>query len=888
MDRALLATKLRVPPQAHHVVHRGRLVDDLERGLPFYKLVLISAPAGFGKTTLLAQWARTSQSPVAWLSLGEDDDADRFLRYLVASWEAIQPDVGDSPLAALVGAAAVDRDAVLAAFLDAANAVSDHTAFVLDDYHLVGDPSVHAALTFLLDRLPSTLHVVLAGRAEPPLPLARYRARQELLEVRAEELSFTVDETGEFLNQQVGLELPHNELVTLHAQLEGWIAGLQLAALTLQRRPSKASGPVVSGRHRFIADYLSEEVLAHLPDDSRRFLLRTSILDRLCGPLCDAVTGRDDGQEKLEQLERANLFLVPLDDVRAWFRYHQVFADFLRDELHRRHLDEVADLHRRTAAWYLAHDLPDPAFRHAVAGDDPGIGVRIFDRYVNAKLQAGEFSTVQRWLDALPAPWCSAYPVFDLARAGLLASTGALDACIRCIDDVERRLAHAQGDDRRQQLARVAAVRCAIACLHNDVVRAEALADQALRELPSDDLGFRLMIHGALGDTYRRNGRWEEARACYLRVLDLPHAPTVHVQSAHVFGALADLELRRGRLRAAGGYWRKALAAIQDRENWGAFPLPLIGWVFIRMGELLYEWNDLAAARDHVSRGVQRAELGGDVRALIAGHVVTARLNLADGDLAAAAAALDRARPLTENTPLREWAARFDRCQLELWLAQGKHRAAGEWVDAMLRSGMLEASPDNAITHLALARALIVNGDAPSRDRALALLDRLVGAALAEGQADIRIEALALGALARWQGGDRARAMTALEGALRLAEPEGYVRLFADLGLPMARLLQEARSRGVMPDYVAALLAACGVDRAAFPPERGALPEPLSRREQDVLGLLAAGLTNREIAETLAISPETVKKHAVSIYGKLGVRGRRAAAAKARELALLG
>ncbi|MGH2533799.1 MAG: LuxR C-terminal-related transcriptional regulator [Thermomicrobiales bacterium] len=887
MDAALLATNVRIPPRTQHLVRRPRLVDALERDVSNHKLVLIAAPAGYGKTTLLADWAQASRVPVAWLSLGEEEnDRERFLRYLLTAWEQVLPGLRERPAGLLLGGMSPDTDAVLSAFINVANDVPDHTAIVLDDVHLIADPAIYQALTFLLDHVPPTLHFVLAGRVEPPLPLARYRARGELREVRAEELSFALDETAAFLNEQMGLDLPEAEIDPLHAQLEGWIAGVQLVALTLRRHREPAAGIVVSGRHRFIADYLRDDVLAHLPDECRRFLLQTSILDRLCGPLCDAVTEGAGSQEMLELLERENLFLVSLDDNREWFRYHRLFADVLREELTRRHAEEVAGLHRRAARWYLARDLPEPAFQHAVAGDDLDLGVRIFDRYMNAMLNCGEFTAVQRWLDALPPAWSAAYPALDLARAGLLAFTGAVDACIRCVDDVEQRLTGAKGDDARWQLARVTAIRCAIACFQNDVPLAEAFADQALRDLPEEDLGFRPMIYGALGDTYRRNGRWEEANACYLTLLTFAHAPVFHVLSAHVFGALADLELRKGRLRAAAGYWSKALAAIQEREHWGRLPLSVIGWVFIRMGEVLYEWNELADAWDHLSRGLERSELGGDVRALIAGYVIAARLKLTEGDVAAASEYLERARPLVDQASFPDWTSRFERGQLELWLARDRLRAAVDWSDAALAGDALQQRPESDSAQLALARVLIVKGDAPARERSLALLTRLLALAEAEGRMGVQIEALALRALAQWKGGDRVGAMTALEQALRLAEPEGYVRLFADLGLPMARLLQEARSRRVMPDYVGRLLAACG-DLASPAAGEGTLPEPLSAREQEILRLIAAGLTNQEIADRLVISSETVKKHTGNIYAKLGVGNRTEAAARARALDLL-
>ena len=696
-----------------------------------------------------------------------------------------------------------------------------------------------------------------------------------------------MQETKAFLNERMGLDLAEDDVDRLQRQLEGWVAGLQLAALSRRQGLTQRDDLSISGRQRFIADYLSEDVLAQVPEALRRFLLQTSILDRLCASLCEAVTGEADGQKTLERLEGADLFLMPLDDRREWFRYHRLFADFLREELRRSYPDTVAALHGRAARWYLSADMPDPSFQHAVYADDPELVLHIFERYAQIKLMGGEFSLLKHWLDALPRAWSFNYPLIGLMRTGLLLFTGQLDACLRCVEEVEQRLESVEGQDSSFQLARVSAVRCSIACFQNDLARAKRLAAEALSALPDEDHLFRAIIYGSLGDTYRRNGYWREARACYVEMLDFIHEPAFHVQSAHVFGALADLELIQGRLRDAASYWMRALEAIEEREHWGRFPLPLTGWVYVRMGELLYEWNELEESWNHLVRGLERAEVGGDVQAMIAGYLIAGRLKLTEGDADAAEAYLERARPLVEKAHFLHWFSRFERLQLELWLAQDRLRAAVQWADEMLHKEALAERPESEVAELAIARVLLVKGDELAVERALALLETLRQAAEAEGRASVAIEALALQALGYRRRGDSASAMTALDRALRLAEPEGYVRRFVDLGLPMARLLQEAQSRGLMTGYVDILLAGFGGDLSWSAPAQLALPEPLTDREEDVLKLMAAGLTNPEIADEFVISPETVKKHASNIYSKLGVGSRTEAAARARELDLL-
>ena len=883
-----MPTKVHIPRVAGQTIKRPRLVDVLESGLPDCKLVLLAAPAGYGKTTLLSQWARTSRFQFAWLSLGEEDNhLERFLRYVFRAWEQVQPAIRESALGVMLEGSMPEVQAVLAAFINQANEAPGHIVLVLDDYHLVEEASIHQALAYLLDHLPQSLHFALSSRTDPPLPLPRYRARAEMLELRAAELQFLPEETEHYINHTEQLDLSTGELEKLQTQTEGWAAALRLVGLTQKRGQAATGTAAVTGKQRFIADYLGQEVLARLPIGMQRFLLETSILDQLCSPLCEAVTAAEDGQGMLERLERENMFLVALDDNRQWYRYHSLFADYLQEELARRHPGKVQGLHQRAALWHLEHDLPEQAYRHSLAAGDLELMRRVFDRYANAKLLAGELGDLKGWLDGLPADWLSAYPAFGLARAGYLAYTGAIEACLLVVDQVEKSLSPTESQDARQQLAKVNSVRCYMACMGNDLSQAEAYAGQALNDLPEDDLGFQPGIYAALGDTYRQNGLWVEARRCYLKALDFAQSPTVRVQSAHLYGALADLELRQGRLHSASGYWEKALASVQEKENWGRIPLPVTGWIYTRKAELLYEWNELEAAEDHLARGIKRAGLGGDLRTQTAANILYARLNLALGEVDQAASYLEQARSLAEPAAFPDWLESYERCRLDLWLAEGRLKTAVARAGEIMGSGILEGRPESVPVELGIARVWIEKGDRRSIEHAQELLERTLTSVENQGRAGLAIETIALLALTSWTQGDHPGALSFLERSLRIAEPESYIRCYVDLGLSMGRLLQKARSRGVMADYVAKLLEAYGSGLSSSVSTTPALPEPLTPREQEILELLAAGLTNREIAGEVVISPETVKKHVASISGKLGARNRTEAVARAREWDLL-
>jgi LuxR family maltose regulon positive regulatory protein len=887
MRPSLLATKLHVPESPAALVARPRLTQLLSEQTLHHRLTVVAAAAGYGKTTLLTTWADAAPVSVAWLTLsGDEDDPRRFFRYLAAAYELVQPELAGSQLDLLASTQEAEPQALAAAFLNAASQRAAPLVVVLDDFHLIEEPALHELVAFLLDNLPPLLHFVIGSRTEPPLPLARYRARGQLFELQQADLAFSLEEAGAFLHRALGAALPPATVQQLQGQLEGWVAGLQLAALSLRQRGPAALPPAsLSGRQRYVAQYLSEEVVARLPAEVRAFLLQTSLLERLTSPLCEAVTGAPGAQAMLERLERERLFVQALDDQHGWYRYHPLFADFLQVVLQREQGEIVPTLHRRAAAWYAAQDWSEPAFDHALAGGDRERVIEIAERHMMVKLWRGEYRVVQHWLSSLPEAWAANYPLFGIIRAGMLAFSGAIEEASQRIDEVEAQLRQAPAAAQRWQMARIMAVRCGLACFQNNLPLAEAYAAQAERDLPPDDFFFHAMVNGSLGDTYRFVGQWSNARQRYAVALERGRQSSFPFMLIPPLSALADLALRQGQLRLAAQYWREALAVIREPANWGSLPLPLLGCVDSRLGEVLYEWGAFDEAQAHLTRGLERAELGGDLRGLMAGHLGSARLALAAGDHASAAQHLAQAQPLVDKTPLPDWPEHWQRLQVELWLADNQLNTALTWAKATEPD--VSAAPGHELAGLALARVLLLAGEPALVKRALTRLDHVLAAAEAEQRTGISLEALALQALARQSLGDQPGALILLERALRLAQPEGYQRLFVDLGLPMGRLLQAARSRSVMPDYVAQLLAAFGLSSELAPAADMALPQPLTEREAEVLRLIAAGLTNREIAEQLVISPETVKKHSGSILGKLHARNRIEAVAKARQLDLL-
>ena len=903
----LLATKLHVPRAGAGVVPRPRLTGHLDEGLE-QGLVLVCAPAGYGKTVLLADWARRRQRPVAWLSLDEgDNDPARFWRYAVAALDRVRPGISER-VGPLLGPPTPPSFAGLATALinDLAAQPGDEAVLVLDDYHAIGSQPVHASLEFLLEHRPPELRLVLASRADPLLALARLRARGELAELRAAELRFTAEEAAALLRRLVAgadASLPDADVAALTARTEGWAAGLQLAGLSL-RGQADAAGFVAdfTGSHRYVLDFLTQEVLECQPEQVRAFLLETSVLERLSGPLCDAVTGRCGSQELLEQVERAGLFLVPLDEVRGWWRFHHLFADLLRARLREEQAAQVTQLHRNAAAWHEEHGLTEEAIRHAVAAGEMTWAARLIERqFDTVSGLRGEGVTVQRWLDALPADLVRSRPRLLLAQAQLAAATGRVETVERLVEAAERAYAGAAEEPFEPPAgqagsllvnipALIAVHRSLLAWLRGD---AEATAEYASHALAELNEGERLLDYVArfnLGIADWLRGRLTDAERVFVpSIAGWAHTPTITIWGRHILG---QVQRAQGHLDAAALACRLALETTAPP---GRPPLPAAGPAYVGLAEVAYQRNELDAALRHVTDGIALCRQLAYTPPLAAGLVTLAWIRQLTGDPAGALEAIGEAAQAAPGPPglLNPVPAQRGR----LLLAQGDLAAAARFAQDNGLSKDDQSDYPREPDYLLLARVLLAQ-DRPGQ--ALALLDRLGAAAAAQDRTGSLIEIGALRALALTASGQETAAVNALAGALTLACPQGYVRVFADEGPPMAALLgrliaaQRAGQAAAEVPFgcLARLRLAFGAEQATpdagkHIPAQPDLVDPLTGRELEVLGMLAAGLPNQAIADQLVVTLDTVKKHVGHVLGKLGAANRTEAVARARELRLI-
>lgn len=902
----VLATKLFIPSPRPGIVSRPRLVERLNEGLVAgRKLALISAPAGFGKTTLVSEWVAGCGLPVAWLSLDEgDNDSRRFLTYLIAALQTIAPEIGAGVLIALQSPQPPPSESILTTLLNEIAAIPDNFVLVLDDYHLVDSQPVDRCLAFLVEHLPPQMHLAITTREDPSLPLARYRARGQLTELRAADLRFSPAEAAEFLNRVMGLDLSDADIAALEARTEGWIAGLQLAALSMQGR-SDASGFIqaFTGSHRFVLDYLVEEVLQRQSEDIHSFLLKTAILDRLSGSLCNAVAGREDSKGMLETLERGNLFLIPLDDQRQWYRYHPLFAEVLRARLLDEHPDQLFTLHQRASEWYEQDGSAADAIRHALAAKDFERAATLIELaipYLRRNRQEATHTELG-WLKALPDELVHFRPVLCVAYAYALFGDGELETVEARLRAAERWLdttadtspmVVVDEEEFRRLPGMIALLRTAQALARGDMPETVKNARRVLDIAPKNDY---LMLGGAastLGLAAWASGDLEVARR--MTADGMENVRRAGYISSAIGGAivLADIQIAQGCLH-------EAMATYERGLQWATEPgVPVLRGaadMHVGMSDLYRERNDLKTAIQHLLTSQALGDLAGLPQNPYRWCAAMARIREAQSDLDGAIALLDQAERLYNanfSPNVRPIATRKTR----VWLAQGRLDEAMGWAREQGLSVENELNYLHEFDHITLARVLLAHYQRDRADRsiqdAMGLLERLLKAAEEHRGKGSVIEILALKALAYHTQGDLPAALLSLQHALALAEPEGYVRMFLDEGSRMMQLLGEAAAHEIMPDYTGKLLAVFKAekqrkeDKLPLPPTQP-LIEPLSRRELEVLRLIAQGLSNREIGIRLFLALDTVKGHNRRIFDKLQAQNRTEAIARAHELGLL-
>jgi LuxR family maltose regulon positive regulatory protein len=906
----LLATKLHIPQTQPGFVPRQRLLEALNAGQA-RGVVLVCAPAGFGKTALLADWARRGRRAVAWLSLDAgDNDPARFWRHATAALDQVRSGIAER-VGPLIGPPAPPSfEGLVTALINelASQPGEDEVLLVLDDYHLLESQPVHESLTFLLGHLPPGLRLVLASRSDPPLPLARLRARGQLAELRGPELRFTADEAAALLLEAAGPGLPDTAAAALTARTEGWAAGLQLAGLSL-RGQADVAGFVAGfgGTHRYVLDYLTEEVLGRQSDQMRTFLLETSVLERLSGPLCDAVTGRTGSRAMLEAIERAGLFLVPLDEVRGWWRYHQLFADLLRVRLRQQWPERIPALHRNAAAWHEEHGLADAAVRHAVAAGDMNWAARLIEQYFDELFYLrGERATLQRWFSALPADTIRSRPRLLLAQAAQADTGGRVEEVGGLLDGAEH--AHADAADEPFEPsagqaasllvnvpATIAVFRAYLAELRGDAEGAASFASRALAEIGDGERMLDFITQGHLAIAEWLGGRLTEAEHTFVSSITgwrTAGLPTLIAWGAHHLG---QVQRAQGRLDAARGTYQQAL---EVNAPDGRPATPAAGIAYVGLGEVAYQRGDLDAALRYFTQGVALCRQFTYAPPLATGLATLAWTLHAGGDASGALDAMgeaERAAPgpavgLVNPVPAQ---------RARLLLAQGDVAGAARWTQKLGLGAGDEPGYSREPEYLVLARVLLAQRFPAA---ALALLERLHTAAGAQGRTGSIIEIRALQALVLAASGEEASAQATLAGALTLASPQGYIRVFADEGRPMGALLdrlvaaqaeEHIVASGIPSGYLAGLLRAFNPTHSVPHPGPGAaaarpgLPEPLTARELEVLRLIAAGQSNQRIAHGLVVTLDTVKKHVSHVLAKLGATNRTEAVTRARRLGLI-
>ncbi len=885
----LLAAKLSVPPTRSDRVLRPRLVDALDGGLS-RKLTLLSAPAGYGKTTLLSAWASSGNFPVAWVSLDDaDNDLSRFFTYFITALRPFVEGVGGPTLTMLQAQTPPSIEKLAATLVNDLADLANDLVIVFDDYHFVDIQSVHDTIAFTLDHIPPQIHLVISTRSDPPLPLASLRAGGELIELRAADLRFTLDEATAFLEAAMGVALSEDAIAMLDDQIEGWAVGLQLAGLALkEREDAQAFIEDFSGSHRYVLDFLTNEVMQRLSDDKRRFMRETSILDSFTPALCDAVTTRQDSYDLLSKLETSNLFVVPLDDRREWYRYHRLFRDALNYRLvEQGGKQSVRELHRRAAVWYRQHDLTNEALRHWMKAREHAEAADLIQAVGHQMLARAQLSKLRRWLDALPAELVRVRPWLSIQYAWILNLTGQFEDMELRLQDTERALPEEDIDMAAKLKGNIATVRAGAARKQHHSEAAISYLQEALANLPKDDVLVRCSAHFNLGSTYLDMGEVakgeQELRAAVRGAEAADNVYTLIAGRSY----LADSYVLQGQLRRAIRTYEQAIGEGLTRNN--GKPFPPAGYAYGGLGQVLYEQNRLDEAESHLSRALELGEQLADWTILRRGLPTLARLQQLNGLPDAAEASWEKALDLAQEYDDQLGVAYLEAYRARMWLEQtartsdpSAFASAGRWAETYRADPHRVTDYRETFAQMTLAWAEIDQGDPKQAETRL---EQLAEVSQSSGRIDCLIRILACSALAQGMSGQSDMAQSTLRQALELAAPEGYCRTFVDFGSPMRELLQQAAASDPDLEYVRSLLMVFSTNARAEPST--SLAEHLTNRELDVLRLLVDGFSNQEIADELVIALGTVKQYNHIIFRKLEVSTRQKAAKRARELKLL-
>jgi LuxR family maltose regulon positive regulatory protein len=883
---SLLSTKLHIPPARSGSVFRSRLIDRMNEGVKG-NLTLVSAPAGFGKTTLLGEWIRKLEKPVAWLSLEkEDNDPGRFWTYFLAAVQTIHPGLGKKLIELQFAAPQSLIDPFLVPLINEINARHEPLIVILDDYHVIDSSPIQEGMIFLLDHLPAGLHLVIASRADPAWPLAHWRTRGQLVEIRAADLRFTPEEAADFLNCTMKLDLSARDIAALEERTEGWIAGLQMAALSLQGREDvQGFINAFTGSNRYIFDYLIEEVLDRQPAEIQDFLLKTSILERLYAPLCDAVLERTASQDVLHKLEQANLFLIPLDDERRWYRYHHLFAELLCRRLEQTEQDHIAELHQRASRWYAANDFLSEAINHALDAEDFLLVNELVSGNALAIVEHTELLDVLGHFESMPDHQTSSKPWLCVAYAWVKAYADPTAGLDPILQQAERCLAGIENAPERQRLiSHLAAIRAYVAWVKGEADNALELIRKVLESLPEDDSIIRAYLLGIEGLAWQYLDNFPAAIRSFRAAIVAGQGENIYFDIL-VNSYLAFAHLLQGSLREAFFLCQHSLS-LAGKSIQSSSRIPVLAYTYATMGIIQLEWNDVETAISSAQKGVALAEQWKQADTLHFTLTYLSKALCAAGDLQQAFTINDRAMQLAVN--VSPWFYRLSACN-DVWL----HLVGGDIFFAADRLEEIERQVEDDIDKkgtLLVTKVSLLNaqGDYPG---VLAILDERIGGIEQRGiywnlLNLMPFQSLALQALDREE-----EALEVLGRCLALAAPEGFVRIFVEKGLPMVKLLQLAMRRGMESEYIKKLFPAFKADSGSGEPvgtlSSQAMVEPLSKRELEILRLLESSLSTPEIARELYISVGTVRTHIKHIYRKLEVSRRVEAIQRARELGLI-